>query len=323
MPRRPELKAKAKLRPKSYNDKCEQLAFRRRARVYARRFYRIGFIAAVFFIGTFAFWLFNSDSSKTYVQSISDNIFNLTAKTGLKLEHVDFVGLNYTGKEDLAMQLNLGVNRPILGLNLEDLRTQIKKENWVKDAQVQRVLPSNLKITIEERKPIAIWQLGKKYSLIDSDGVVLQDVDSPDVLPFPLIIGPGANKEAANIFATLAHEKRLYEQVQSAALMGERRWNILFNNGIEVMLPANNMEQAWSHLAEMDQSEHILSRQIKSIDMRMADRIYIKPLENDTVENLDAGARARNGTSFTFGNYWRTRYRHDENRLLHRPDYAG
>lgn len=284
MPPRQEARYKARTRPKSYNDKCEQLAFRRKARVYARRFYRIGFIAAIFFIVTFSVWLFNSDSSKSYVESISDNIYALTAKTGLRLEHVKFEGNKYTGEEELAMNLNLIPNKPILGLDLEDLRTEIKKQNWVKDAQIRRILPSDLKITIIERKPIAIWQIGKKFNLIDSDGVVLTDVDSPDVLPFPLIIGEGANKEAARIFATLAHEKHLYEQVQSAALMGERRWNILFQNGIEVMLPAENMMEAWTKLSEMDQKEHILDRQIKSIDLRLPDRIYIRTIDGDTVK---------------------------------------
>ncbi len=267
---------------KSYQDKCEQLVFRRKARVYARRFYRIGFVAVVLFICTFTLWLFNSSTPRSYMQSVSDNIINLTAKTGLRLERVTFEGNKYTGQEELADQLELTYGKPILGLDLEELRMDIKKQSWVKDAEVRRVLPSNIKITIDERKPIAIWQLGKKFNLIDSDGVVLTEVDSPDVLPFPLIIGEGANKEAASIFATLAHEKKLYQQVASAALMGERRWNILFNNGIEVMLPAQNMDEAWSHLAEMDKNEHILNRQIKSIDLRLKDRIYIKTLEGDT-----------------------------------------
>lgn len=270
---------------KSYQDKCEQLAFRRKAKIYARRFYHIGFVGVVLFIVTFTLWIFNSDTPKTYVQSVGDNIINLTAKTGLRLEHVSFDGNKYTGQDELAEALNLTYGRPLLGLDLEELREEIKKQSWVKEAEVRRVLPSNLKITINERKPIAIWQIGKKYNLIDSDGVVLTEVDSPDVLPFPLIIGPGANKQAASIFAILAHEKKLYKQVQSAAMMGERRWNVLFNNGIEVMLPAENMAEAWAKLADMDDKERILNRQIKSIDLRMPDRIYIKPIENETQKN--------------------------------------
>lgn len=281
----------ARKKPRSYQDNCEKLALKRRAKIYARRLYRLGFIVAVLFLITFGFWMFSSDKPKTYMQATFDGIFNLTAKTGLKLEHVNFAGNEYTGQEELAEKLDLRYGKPILAINLQDLRDDIKKQSWVKDAQVQRILPSDLKITIIERKPIAIWKHGKKFNLIDADGVVLTEVDSPDVLPFPLVIGEGANKEASHIFGVLAHEKKLYEQVQSAALMGERRWNILFTNGVEVMLPADDMAEAWSKLASMDEQEHILNRQIKSIDLRLPDRIYIKTIQGDVIRNT---ARSRN-----------------------------
>jgi cell division protein FtsQ len=282
------VRQKSRNRPKSYQDSCEKLAWKRRTKIYARRFYRIGFIFAVLFITSVSIWLLNNDTPKTYTDFVAERFFNLTASTGLRFETVKFEGNKYSGEAELAKALGLSddkIGSPILGFDLQQLRQKVKQEGWVKDAQVQRILPSNIKITITERKPIAIWQHGKKYYLIDSDGVNLTEVDSPDVLPFPLIIGDGANKEAARVFAVLGHEKKLYQQVQSAALMGERRWNVLFTNGIEVLLPADDLSGAWSRLAAMEQQEHILERQIKSIDLRLKDRIYIKTLEGDVVKN--------------------------------------
>ncbi len=269
----------------SYQDNCEKIALRRRLKIYGRRFYRIGFICVIFLLASLGFWFFKSDTPKTYAGFVSDRFLNITAKTGLKLERVSFEGNKYTGQEELAENLDLEYGKPILSFDLQKLRDEVKKQAWVKDAQVQRVLPSNLKIVITERKPIAIWQSGKKYFLIDSEGVRLTEVDSPDVLPFPLVVGDGANKEASHVFAVLGHEKKLFEQVQAAVMMGGRRWNILFNNGIEVMLPADNMEEAWEKLAKLDAQEQILERQIKSIDLRLPDRIYIKTLQGDVIKN--------------------------------------
>ena len=282
----------------SYQASYEKIALKRRLKNYARRFYKISFIVVVVVLVSVGVWLWHFDAPKTYMASLQDSFFKLTAKTGLRLEHVSFEGNKYTGQEELAEQLGVGYGLPILSLDLESLRQEIKKQPWVKDAQVQRILPSNIKVVIVERKPIAVWELGKKYYLIDSDGVNLTEIDSPDVLPFPLVIGAGANKEATRMFAVLSHEKKLYEQVASASLMGGRRWNVELNNGIEVMLPADNMSDAWSELARMDENERILSRQIKSVDMRLKDRIYIRPIEGEVVKGVLRNKSAFNGSQF-------------------------
>jgi cell division protein FtsQ len=271
---------------KSYQESCEQLAFMRRMRIWSRRAYKLSFIAAVILLVAFGFYVYNYDKNQTFLTFFRTAYYNLTAKTGLRLERVTFEGDKYLGQEELVETLGLLPDKPILAFNLEELRSEIKKESWVQDAQVQRKLPSRINIIINERKPIAIWFYNEKYYLIDGEGVVLTEVDSPDVLPFPMVAGEQANTEAEKIFALLSKQKPLFDQMQSAERMGERRWNIIFMNGIEVMLPEKNMDIAWEKLAQMQQQNQVLERQIKSIDLRLPDRIYIKTLDGKVIKNV-------------------------------------
>ena len=153
---------------------------------------------------------------------------------------------------------------------------------------IHRKLPSKLEISIIERIPIAIWQNKQKLHLIDDEGVVLTDLDSADGLPFPLIVGEGANFKAKRIFDALAQEKLLYNRVDSAIMVNERRWNITFMNGIEVMMPEENFDEAWKKLARLQIEKRVLDRDIKSIDLRMPDRVYIQTKDGLKSENSGA-----------------------------------
>ncbi len=270
---------------KSYEENCEKLAFMRRMRVWLRRSYKISFIAVFLLVGAVGFYIYNYDENKTFLSFFKEKFHNLTASTGLKLERVTFEGDKYLGQETLVETLGLAYGRPILAFDLDELRGEILKESWVRDAQVQRKLPSRINIVINERKPIAIWLYEKKYYLIDAEGHVLTEVDSPDVLPFPLVAGAGANTEASKIFLLLGEQQHLFDQVQSAIRMGERRWNVVFMNGVEVMLPESNMSAAWERLSYLQSEKQILDRNIRSIDLRLPDRIYIKTLKGETIRN--------------------------------------
>jgi cell division protein FtsQ len=68
-------------------------------------------------------------------------------------------------------------------------------------------------------------------------------------------------------------------------LVAERRWNLHLKNGVEVLLPEDRPEQALRILANLDRSKQLLSRDIVTVDLRLADRV--------TVRLSDAAAAAR------------------------------
>ncbi|PIR31827.1 MAG: hypothetical protein COV36_06745 [Alphaproteobacteria bacterium CG11_big_fil_rev_8_21_14_0_20_44_7] len=266
----------AKRRKKSYQANCEKLALTRRIRRILQRSYKLTFLGFIFIVGLIGFWLNEDDGSETVMDVISEQVYNLTAKAGLKLDLVTFKGDKYIGQAQLVEELGLFDGIPILALNLEELRNEIKTKNWVKEAQIRRELPSKLQIKIVERTPIAIWQYKHELNLIDEEGKVLTKLDSADGLPFPLIVGEGANIKATEIFSLLETEKLLYDRVYAAVRLSDRRWNVMFINGIEVMLPEENMQDAWKKLARMQLEKQVLDRKIKTIDLRMPDRVYIQ-----------------------------------------------
>lgn len=65
----------------------------------------------------------------------------------------------------------------ILLCDIETLRARIQSFPWVRQARLQKVYPSTLRIDVEERIPAAVLDKGN-FILIDREGVELQKVES-------------------------------------------------------------------------------------------------------------------------------------------------
>ena len=85
---------------------------------------------------------------------------------------------------DRALQPFLGAN--LLELELDAVAEAVRREPWVRDAQVRRVLPRTVRILIQERIPVARIGRADGVALVDAAGEVLPPLagESGDGLPW-------------------------------------------------------------------------------------------------------------------------------------------
>ena len=117
------------------------------------------------------------------------------------------------------------------------IRNRLLQFGWVKDARVSRRLPDSLVIDLVERTPSAVWQHQGRLNLIDGEGVVLDAVPVDKLPELPLLVGPGANRQAVALRRILDEVPTLEPQLASATWIGDRRWDLSFATGETVSLP--------------------------------------------------------------------------------------
>lgn len=204
------------------------------------------------------------------------------AAIGLPVTDVVIEGREKTPEPLLRAALGVSRGDKLLGFSLDAARARIEQLTWVQSATVERRLPGTIVVTLQERRPYAVWQTRGKFVLIDRKGqeVAEQDPakDAAAFVSLPLVVGPGAPDAAAALLEQLAAQPQLRARVVASVRVGERRWNLRLNNGTDVLLPEGNEGVAMAKLMELEASQQLLERPLQTIDLRLPDRMVVRPL---------------------------------------------
>ena len=198
------------------------------------------------------------------------------ARLDLTVASVQVEGRLRADPQAILSALRVARGTPILGIDLDAAKTRLEAVPWIRSAAIERLLPDTLFVRVTERAPLALWQHGGKFDLIDQDGAVIANAD-PAAFPALLqVVGDGAPAAAADLLPLLGSEPSLRPHVAAAIRVGGRRWNIRLDNGIDVALPENGADRAWHRLAALERSDNLLQRNLQAIDLRLNDRVVLR-----------------------------------------------
>lgn len=213
-----------------------------------------------------------------------------SAALGFRLTALTVEGRAMTARADILGALDAEAGTPIAAIDVAEARVKVEALPWVRSATVERRLPGTIHIVLEERIPYALWQHGERYTLVDHEGNLIVDV--PEAPPrLPLIVGPDAPANAADLFTVLRAQPDLAPRVKAAVRVGARRWNLYldtYEGGVSVRLPEENVAQALTRLAELERGHGLLQRDLEFIDLRLEDRLIVRlrktPGETDAAQ---------------------------------------
>lgn len=259
--------------------------FLRRVRIFGQRvrpiLIKAGLALAVLLVLVFvSLKLFKPDILQKFYSRSRVYFF-----TQLNTSYGDSAQINITGNSRVSREQIIAVineskkNQSEFFIQnlIEEIKTQLP---WVNQITITRSLPNALNVTITEFTPFAIWQNdGGKY-LIDKDGNVVPFEDQEEFRNMVTLSGKGANIHVRSLFNIFVIDPKLSENVFSATWVGDRRWDIRFENGLLIKLPENNISEAWQRLIKINNMPGSLLG-LKIIDLRIADKIYLE--YNDSV----------------------------------------
>lgn len=200
----------------------------------------------------------------------------ISSATGFAVEDVRVTGQRELSEIDVLGVLELDGMTSLVGIGAEAARQRVATLPWVEQVSVRKAYPSALEIDIVERQPFAIWQSGRDLALIEANGAIIVPLPGQRFADLPLVVGLGAPEAAAQIIAAVAAHGEIAQRVRAYIRVGERRWDLRFDNGVTVKLPERGLEVALAELEAMERVENILARDVVSVDMRLADRLVVQ-----------------------------------------------
>lgn len=260
---------------------AKSLAKARRLRPRLRLLGQVGTLLLVAAIGGSGYWVVASGRYDAMKDALWHHYLDVTLWGGLEVERIYMDGLNYVNKPQILALIptyryqNKDVI-PAMGVDIYTLKDAVEDLNWVKTAEVERQFPNGLHIRIVERTPVALWQVNNTLRVIDDTGHVLQEGSIARFSKLPVIVGDEANVLVKPLFDALRSEPWLAAKVSSAVRVGNRRWDVIMQNEVLVKLPQDNMTEAWHHLAQLQREKRVMDRAVKTIDLRLNDRITLQ-----------------------------------------------
>jgi|GEM_PF-5881503 len=210
--------------------------------------------------------------------SVASFVDGRIAAVGVNLQKMRLVGVSEAASPDIKKALTFERGQPIALMDLDQVRRNVEAVGWVKSAVVRRQLPDGLIITVTERPRLAVWQHNNKVVVIDDNGQIIPEANAHIFTDLPLIVGEGANEQAAHVLELLRARPELLPRTEALIRVNTRRWDIRLKNGTLIKLPALNEDEALNRLDALIVQKRILDQGLSVIDLLDPNTLVVVPL---------------------------------------------
>jgi cell division protein FtsQ len=235
---------------------------------------------------------------------IGAEISEVAGRAGFQVAKIEVLGLERMDEAPVSNIAVRYVDRSMLSVDLEKLRAEVMTLGWVKEARVSRRLPDTLVVDVVERQPAAVWQHDGRLSLVDASGAELGGVSADSIPDLPLVVGPDANRQTQALAKLMDAAPALKPTLAGATWVGNRRWDLRFQSGEQLLLPEGEAEAAAAlvNFARMDGVDRLLGRGVLRFDMRDPSRFVLRLPPGQGKSDAPTVTSASTGTVVTSAN---------------------
>jgi cell division protein FtsQ len=210
------------------------------------------------------------------------------ARSAFVIKTVVFSGNVRLSDDELRSLAGLKGGESLLTLSSAEVYRKISSTPWVRSVMVRKEFPDRLLISVRETEPFALLDMKGRLFIVDEKGKLLEELRESSMPFLPIISGdPFGDKEVFSEAISLVRavkETGLLAKKNRIEIIAHKLNEITVNlDGLVVKVGADDYEEKLSRLTELE--EEIKSRHIPVdyIDLRFANRIVVKPV-NEVVK---------------------------------------
>jgi cell division protein FtsQ len=190
------------------------------------------------------------------------------ARAGFGISSIKITGQTLTSEAAILKALEIDRLTSTLNFDADAALARIETIPSVASANIRKVYPSGLAVSIVEKEPMARWRIGDKTWLVDENGSPII-ADDGSFRTLPLVVGEGAADDATVMIRALGQYPALKEDLAALSRVGDRRWDLIFYSGLRVQLPESGVAQALAQLSQYQADYQLLDRDVNVIDLRV------------------------------------------------------
>ena len=162
-------------------------------------------------------------------------------------------------------------------LDIKYLHKVVNEIPAVASAAIKISVGGVLQINVTEKSPAFLWRKDNVMSVIDETGSFIRIANSRiDYPKLPLVVGEAANLAVSEISSLMQSNEYFRDHVRAFVRVGERRWDLILENNVRIMLPQREFLAAFDRLMLMNEAGSLLSGKLSNIDMRLVARPTVR-----------------------------------------------
>jgi cell division protein FtsQ len=229
-------------------------------------------------VGVYGAWIGGEYSAFVAAEgSVPDYVARVA---GFGIRTVTISGAHALTQDEVIAASGIGAKDSLPFLDVQKVRARLKTLAMVKDASITKLFPGRVVIDIDERKPYALWQQDGVVKIVAADGTPIDTYDDRRFADLPLVVGENANAHIDEYRALLDAAGGLRARIKAGILIAQRRWTLQLDNQVQVALPEIGAPAAVAQLAELQREDHVVDKDILSIDLRIPGRMFVRLTEN-------------------------------------------
>lgn len=112
----------------------------------------------------------------------------VNSATFFRLKNIDVTSGKRLSRDEILATAAIEPGRDLLRTDLKRMGEQLSQNPWVETVRIRRYFPDSLSISVTEREPVAVVNMGFIYYL-DTKGNVFKVLNQGDRLDYPVVTG--------------------------------------------------------------------------------------------------------------------------------------
>jgi len=194
-----------------------------------------------------------------------------------KVKDIKIVGTKKTNPYELKQILSSNLNN-LITFDKDNAKSLLEEMGWVKRANIKKIYPNTISISIIESDPFAIFYNNQDIFLIDIDGQIISL--NPDINKYESLLtvrGEKAEVKLSEIIKEInINFPEVRNKVNGLEFVDKRRWNLFLSNDLLIKLPDKEINESLKNLKKLFADKQILDSNIIEVDLRIKGRAVIK-----------------------------------------------
>ena len=179
---------------------------------------------------------------------------------------------NFIIEDDIIKKkLNFLYNENLFFFDIQDVEENLKNETFIESFSIKKIYPNTFKLTIVEKKPIAVLQNKKKKFYISDKGSIINYRDIEKYTNLPTVFGNGKN--FYSLYNDLKNIQFPLEKIKSYYFFESGRWDLVMYDDKVIKLPNQNYLFSLKNFMKSKNNRNF--NNYKIFDYRIKDQIIL------------------------------------------------